>query len=75
MFYSLSYTQNRRKERRLFYADNDEEALRKVREYAETHELLEEYIRVEYHPKGFYVESKLFPRIMPAEQKKKKKEG
>jgi hypothetical protein len=75
MLYSLSYTQNRRKERRLFYADTDEEALRRVREYAETHELLEEHIRVEYHPKGFYLERTLFPRIIPAEQKKKKKEG
>lgn len=67
MLYSLSYTQNRRKERRLFYAENDVEALCKVREYAEKHELLEEHIRVEYHPKGFYLESKFFPRIIPAE--------
>ena len=73
MLYSLSYTQNRRKERRLFYAENDEEALCRVKEYAEKHELLEEYIRLECHPKGFYLESKLFPRIIPAEQQKNKK--
>jgi len=74
MLYSMSYTQIRRKERRLFYADSDEEAMDKVRTYAERNGLLAEYIRIEQHPRGCYIESKLFPRFLPAQEKKKKGE-
>lgn len=73
MLYSLNYTKNRRKERRLFYADSDEEAMCIVKAYAERNNLLEEYIRVEEHPKGFYIAGRLFPRNMPAQEQKRNK--
>jgi hypothetical protein len=73
MLYSLNYMKNRRHERRLFYAESDGEVKDMVLVYAERTGLLSKDIWIEEHPRGFFIEGKLFPRFMPAEEKKRER--
>ena len=61
MLYSLAYEARRGTERRMFYAQNGEEAQEIVRNYGESKNISLAEIRVKTHPRGFYMGSRFYP--------------
>lgn len=67
MLYSLSYESRGGTERRMFYAQDEEEARQIVRTYSESQNIPLEEIRLKTHPKGFHAGYRIYP---PEEREK-----
>lgn len=61
MLYSISWIENRRDERRVFYGDSEEEVIEDIRLYAERTRLDVRYLKIEKHPRGLWLEGKFWP--------------
>ena len=73
MLYSLNFIKPpNRRERRMFYAKDDTEAMTVLRNFADRAALFEEELWLEKHPHGFlFQREKLGPRYWPPEEPKK----
>lgn len=73
MLYSLNFVRRlNRRERRMFYAENDTEAIEYIRTFLDAMGLYEEEVWLEKHPHGFiFQREKLGPLYWPSEKREK----
>ena len=60
MLYSVTYIENRKEERRMFYANSDKEAMEIIRNYAKRRGIRFEDMQMQLHPKGLRVGSRFY---------------